>query len=1226
MGNEQSGEAGEGGAGRRSSVSMGGKEDDAGRESMQAHGSVTSRLGGTLASMNSSSSSTPPPSRKQSIFGVSSPPSDPGTKSRLQSKQKLSQLLSNNKTVETPATGGIAGAISGAFRRSSTVIDNMSCHAAWLWRKNESTTNEQGPFIKVWCVIDKGELIYYDKEPPGGGRCNDPSARGYIYIGKGSSLLLVDDDPNMDSWSGMGRCCFNIQEENGGVSATFSAGTDSARNEFTARIYKANEGFEHRSTQRIADMKKKNERKSSGRRSLSRGSTPEKSSDDDGLGDEPKHISIQYEFVEPPSRTGPLKKRAIGGIMGYRNIKQRWFKLEAGELRYYDNESLKPSRLKGTVSLKDKASLAPMETGRPLKMKILFGEGKNIVMFSDTPEEAESWRRDFLETIRIFEGASSQYKDKKRKKNVSMNRKIEVEGEDGPTERNSSSNLLSRSVRTTMTESSKEVLKIALHGHFLLAEFDMDGHNALLEELTFLPMISGDVVIWQNTWGDYFYILESGSAQVIKDGKIVNTLPEGKGFGEMALVNDVLRTASIRCADNCKMWAIGRDRFRSIVTEQETISRQKKIDSLGSIELFGNLTFKTMGRVADSLHVVYFDEEGQKIFKQGDPGDAFYIVRDGMVSIKIGYSEVARLGPGSGFGERALINDEPRAGTALTVEPNVVCYKLDRERFIDLLGEFAQAIDENFAIEALQKVVLFKGMDEMQLNTIASSMGKEVFKEGSVIFHQDEIGEDFYIIVSGIVKIVVNHAVVGELTAGQYFGEKALLAKSGAGLRSATIIVASSRLVALSLNRKLFTQLIGPLEDVLTKESIAQEKMQSKRNSIRASIFSKAPKGVTGSFITKKVPGTFFSDLVPPLKCTGCSELFALQTLGKGEFSAISLVSHESYPEEYFALKRIPKMEIGELAFDCIFNMKNFQSELGGGFDQVKGVEVEATVPYFTKLFATFSDASNFYTLSEVNLGGDLHNVYYHTNFLPKTAIGGVSGTVAAFYVSSMLAALNHMHGKNIIYRNMRMENICISEHGGIKLTDFSFCKKLDGDLATTNTICGTGEYLSPEMVLGKPYNKSTDFWSLGVFCFELIAGKTPFEDPTLAGIYKNILNSAVVVSREMDAAAAKDVPGTFSDIAQDFIINLLQEKGSTRLGMLKDGAQGAWQHPFLSTKMITQKGLDSEVIDPPYYPDLEGGAHVVGFEIFDEDETDDIMFQDGNVVPYKGEYDISTF
>lgn len=111
---------------------------------------------------------------------------------------------------------------------------------------------------------------------------------------------------------------------------------------------------------------------------------------------------------------------------------------------------------------------------------------------------------------------------------------------------------------------------------------------------------------------------------------------------------------------------------------------------------------------------------------------------------------------------------------------------------------------------------------------------------------------------------------------------------------------------------------------------------------------------------------------------------------------------------------------------------------------------------------------------------------------------------MALFYTTEIVLALDYLHQKKIAYRDLKPENLLIASDGHLKITDFGFAKKIQ-DGHRTYTLCGTPEYLAPEVIMNQGHNYGVDWWSLGVLLFEMLAGYPPFYDNNTYEIYRKI-------------------------------------------------------------------------------------------------------------------------
>lgn len=131
-----------------------------------------------------------------------------------------------------------------------------------------------------------------------------------------------------------------------------------------------------------------------------------------------------------------------------------------------------------------------------------------------------------------------------------------------------------------------------------------------------------------------------------------------------------------------------------------------------------------------------------------------------------------------------------------------------------------------------------------------------------------------------------------------------------------------------------------------------------------------------------------------------------------------------------------------------------------------------------------------------------------------------------AKYIKQIAEALKYCHSKKVIHRDIKAENLLLGVKGEIKVADFGW--SVHAPSSRRSTLCGTLDYLSPEMIKGETYTEKVDLWSVGVLCYEFLVGKPPFEDETYDGTYRKI------------SKASYSMPSFVSAGAQELIRNLL--------------------------------------------------------------------------------------
>lgn len=168
--------------------------------------------------------------------------------------------------------------------------------------------------------------------------------------------------------------------------------------------------------------------------------------------------------------------------------------------------------------------------------------------------------------------------------------------------------------------------------------------------------------------------------------------------------------------------------------------------------------------------------------------------------------------------------------------------------------------------------------------------------------------------------------------------------------------------------------------------------------------------------------------------------------------------------------------------------------------------------PFCVRQYASSQDNENLYFLFDLMTGGDLMDVlvaeakvisrrmaqgtFRRACLAPKKKmLQGMNESLAKFYIASLVLALEYLHDNNIVYRDLKPENVFVDETGFIKLGDFGFAKMLE-DTGRTYTFCGTPGYVAPENILAQGYNYSVDWWGLGVLTYVLLTGRQPFTNP----------------------------------------------------------------------------------------------------------------------------------
>lgn len=204
--------------------------------------------------------------------------------------------------------------------------------------------------------------------------------------------------------------------------------------------------------------------------------------------------------------------------------------------------------------------------------------------------------------------------------------------------------------------------------------------------------------------------------------------------------------------------------------------------------------------------------------------------------------------------------------------------------------------------------------------------------------------------------------------------------------------------------------------------------------------------------------------------------------------------------------------------------------------------------------------------------------------------VGKLEVNEARFYSAQVVLMFEYLHKKSIVYRDLKPENILIAEDGYLKLTDFGFAKYVEG---RTYTLCGTPEYLAPEILLNKGHGKPVDWWCLGILLYEMLAGIDPFNSEDPMEIYQKILKGKV------------KFPRNFPKGAKSLVKHLLVADLTKRFGNLKGGAKDIKNHRFFKKMDFEALGVDptqpgqTRTIAAPYKPPIKGKGDTSNYSTY---------------------------
>ena len=647
-----------------------------------------------------------------------------------------------------------------------------------------------------------------------------------------------------------------------------------------------------------------------------------------------------------------------------------------------------------------------------------------------------------------------------------------------------------------------------------------------------------DVIISQGEDGDHFYLVDEGQYEVFlhATGDTVQaTFESGKSFGELALLYNSPRAATIKCKNGGVLWALERKAFRHVMVSAGAGDAAKAENFLKTVEILSPLTDAQRASLAEAMEETKFGD-GEYVVSMGDVADAIFFVKSGELVCHTGeknHADKIRLKTGAVFGESCLepnSHDAVRKANVVAVG-SVTILKLSRDVFHEQLGDLESLVAENFKRKVLEGMTI-EGtpiFNKLPVEDQVKFMGSltEKHLEG-VIIEQGHASETFYIVKSGTVGVVHDGKEIAQLKAGQFFGERTLLKDEPANATVKTV-AGQGAVTCYVCSRGAFTAILGPLQALIDAEVTRRERDAAKQEE------------------------------PPPL----WSDLELRRILGVGTFGRVKLVRHKPTNTAY-ALKCMRKQQVVATKQQAhVLNEKRILASMDH--------------PFILRLIATYQDEGELYMLLEIGSGGELFSLLAKKAPLPDAH--------ARFYAASVVSIFTYMHGLKVVYRDLKPENLLLDSKGYLKMVDFGFAKVVTD---RTWTLCGTPEYLAPEIILNKGHAFGADWWCVGILTYECLTGTTPFvaQDP-MEG-YRKIIKCRV------------PWPSSFTSNAKDFMDKLIVVDPARRLGTLKSGPAGVKEHPWLID--VNWKALEGKKTPPPHLPKVKSQLDDSNFDEYEDE------------------------
>lgn len=301
------------------------------------------------------------------------------------------------------------------------------------------------------------------------------------------------------------------------------------------------------------------------------------------------------------------------------------------------------------------------------------------------------------------------------------------------------------------------------------------------------------------------------------------------------------------------------------------------------------------------------------------------------------------------------------------------------------------------------------------------------------------------------------------------------------------------------------------------------------------------------------------------------SDSTTVETVGLEDFEVMKLVGQGAFGKVF----QVRKRNTSEIyAMKVMRKDKIMEKDHAAYMKAERDILTKVDHPFIVQLRYSFQTKYRLYLVLDFVNGGHLFFQLYNHGLFRED--------LARIYAAEIVSAVSHLHANGIMHRDLKPENILLDADGHAMLTDFGLAKEFDEN-TRSNSMCGTVEYMSPEIFLGKGHDKAADWWSVGILLFEMLTGKPPFIGGNRQKIQQKIIKDKI------------KLPAFLSSDAHSVLKGLLQKDPSKRLGSGPLGIDEIKHHKWF--KPINWRKLEAREIQPSFRPEVDGKLCIANFE-----------------------------
>ena len=681
-----------------------------------------------------------------------------------------------------------------------------------------------------------------------------------------------------------------------------------------------------------------------------------------------------------------------------------------------------------------------------------------------------------------------------------------------------------------------------LISHCFLRALEKQARQEIIKEMSLFFVKANAELFKQGAPPGCFYILRQGTCDIIVNGEKKDSLQKGSYFGDTALLYGTCREYTLCASTDCYVWVMEKKNFKKVIEHILHITYEDNNSNIGKLPIFGIASHDQKIKLANNIYRETHLED-KTIYEKGRISNCIYILKDGSINLQRDGKPMKTLTKGECFGALEVICGSNRITEAVAKEKthlltipvfwlknlygdnyrSVLAISIIKLAFMNcpnLKKLNLKFLDEIFNLITFryydkETEVLKAGEPKNSLiivtveGELVDNTGKIVCQRNNVLNGKEIYEEDMTKSPSAI-RCRPNSflAILKNSDLKQHFkcslkmlGEKSSFIEQ---LKKVNLFKNFTNAKLEVLSKKIKVEKVANGKNLITQGEEGTRFYIIKKGQVDIfvgdkyirtmneneylgdrALFFKEPRSATAkahgdmeayylekeafeSVIEKNLKDYLKDRLYLQDNTVQLKDLSYYMKLGSGSYGNVSLVKSDKN-KFFYAIKNISNKQI-------LYGQLHLNLELE------RSILLQIDHPFIVKLVKTMKDKQYIYFLMDYIKGKELFDVIRDIGLLNKFQ--------TQFYGASIMLAIQYLHERKFIFRDIKPENIMVLENGFIKLIDFGTAKAITDK---TKTIIGTPHYMAPEVILGEGYSFKVDFWSVAICMYEFMCGGVPF-------------------------------------------------------------------------------------------------------------------------------------